>query len=66
MEVLECPTPKPDIPDQAIMWRVEHGVQCNRELHGAETHGKVAAHATDRMNEITAQFVRYGRKIGSA
>ena len=46
----------PHIPDQAVIGSVEHVMQGNRELDGAQSCGKMPAAGRDTMNQKLAQF----------
>ncbi len=51
------------IPDQAIVWRVEHVVQCKGQFHRAEIRRQMPAGAGDRLNEEAPQFSRQIRQL---
>ena len=61
-----------DIPDDAIMGRVEHGVQRHGQFNHAQTSTKVATGHRDRVDHLGAQLVgqlpqvlaRHGAQIG--
>jgi len=46
-----------DIPDDLVPRRIEHAVQCDRELDDAETGAKMAASDRNRVNELRPQFI---------
>ncbi len=51
------------VPDQAIVRRVEHVVQCHGELHHAKARAEMAAGAGHRLDQITAQFIGDEREV---
>ena len=46
-----------DVPDEAVVGRVEHVVQRDRQLDGAQVRGQVPAGARDRLEHVCAQLV---------
>ena len=48
-----------DVPDDLVAWRVEHVVQCNRQLDDAETRAQMTAGHSDRVDGLCAQLVCY-------
>ncbi len=52
-----------DVPDQAIVRRVEHVVQRDGEFHHAQTRTEMAAGAGDRLDQVLAQLVGNGRQL---
>ena len=52
----------PDVPDQAVVRRVEDVVQRDRELDRAEAGGEVPAARGDGLDEVVAQFARRLRR----
>jgi hypothetical protein len=51
------------IPDQPIVWRIEHPMQCNRQLDDAEACPKVATGHRNGVDRFLAQFGRELRKL---
>jgi hypothetical protein len=54
-----------DIPNQPVMRGIEHVMQCDRQLDGAEPGGEVATHLAHGMDQIAAQFLRYGQQFAA-
>jgi hypothetical protein len=54
-----------DVPDQAVVRRVEDVVQRDRELDGAEVGRQVAAGARDRLQHMVAQLARERLQVGA-
>ena len=46
-----------DVPDDAIVGRIEHGVESDRELDDTEPGAKVAAGYGDRVDHLGPQLV---------
>ncbi len=47
-----------DIPDHAVIGRVEHGMQRNRQFHNPKRRAKVPAGGRHRVDRLRPQFVR--------
>ena len=52
-----------DVPDDAVMRRVEHVMERDRQLDSAEIGRQVAARARYRLDQEGAQFVGEGRQL---
>ncbi len=52
-----------DIPDQAVFRRVEHVMQRDRQLHGAQVGRQMAAGLRHRFKNISAQLVSERRQL---
>ena len=52
-----------NIPDQPIMGRVEHVMQCNRKLNRAEASRQMATRFADGLNQKTTEFIRQFRQL---
>ncbi len=48
----------PNVPDQPVMWRVEHIVQGDRELDRAQAGRQVSPSGADAVHEELAQLGR--------
>jgi hypothetical protein len=53
-----------DVPDQAVVRRVEAAVQRDRQLDGTEIGGEVTADAAQRLDQIAAHFNGQRRQLG--
>ena len=52
-----------DVPDQPVMRRVEHVMQCDGEFHGAEVGTQVAAGPGHAVKHVGTQFVGNSRQL---
>ena len=55
----------PDIPDQPVLWSLEHIVQCNRQLDRAQACGKVASLAADCLDQVATQLFGDLRQVAT-
>ena len=53
-----------DVPDQPVMRRVEHIMQGDGQLDGAQAGGEMSAAGADALDQELAQFRREGRQRG--
>ena len=53
----------PDVPDNAIVRRVEHVVKCHGQLHYAQPCTEVATGACDRIQEVMPQLVGESNQV---
>ncbi len=53
-----------DVPDNAVVWRVEYVMQRKRQLHRTEVGGQVSACLGNRIHQESAQFGRQLRQFG--
>ena len=46
-----------DVPDQFVLWGIEHCVQCNGQFDNTETRAKMTARFANGVNGLGAQFL---------
>src|SRR5688572_13369223 len=52
-----------DVPDQLVAWCVEHGVQCNGELHDTQASADVATRPGTHVNQSFPHLLRERTEI---
>ena len=52
-----------DVPEDLVARRVEHAVQGDRQLAGAEVRAEVAADLPDRVDDVLAHLLRQLLKV---
>jgi hypothetical protein len=55
----------PDVPHDAVVRGIEHGVQRDRELDGTEAAGEVSAHFGPERDQVLAQLARHLPELGT-